>query len=151
MSWFARLFASRQRQPDCMEIVSEYGAVVDQTHGQLNGIVSTDVLPYSKQQIKAALIQAAYLLKDDPKQLEALGSGYVALADFQPNAPLPKKKPPTLEEGMAMSEAEFLAFMKEQEVRRPVDLKEAKKALAEAKQLLGEWQRYMTSLGVANA
>jgi hypothetical protein len=134
-----------------MDIVSEYGAVIEQTHGRLNGIVSAEILPYSKQQIKAALIQAAYLLKDDPKQLEVLRSGYVALADFQPNAPLPKKKSPSLEEGMAMNEAEFLAFMNEQKVQRPVDLNEGKKALAEAKQLLSEWQRYMASLGVSNA
>jgi len=151
VNWFSRLFASPTKRPSCLEIVSAYGAVIEDTHGRANGMISTDVLPYSKQRIKAALIEAALLFKDDPKQLEFLGEGYIALADFQPNAPMPKGRLPSLEEANAMSQDEFLAFMDEQQVPRQVDAVEGKRALAEAKQLIGEWQRYMKALGVSNA
>jgi hypothetical protein len=124
---------------------------MEETHGDLNGLINVDVLPYSKAEIKAAIIEAAFLFKDDATQLDALGQGYVALADFQPNALMPKRKRPSLEEAKAMGEAEFLALMKERQLPRPVDHDEANSALSEAKQLLAEWQGYMTALGVPNA
>ena len=89
MGLIKKFFGKKQEQPLkamtpelAIEIIQEYGAIMQNNSPQSGGVADISNLPYLKSQIKEALI-IGLKLDDDPKMQEAFKIGYIKLADWQ--------------------------------------------------------------------
>ncbi len=70
------------------KIVRDYGVVIESLENQLGMLVPMSLLPYPKEDIRAALIRSIELTTDDVMK-EALTVGLLILDDFIPNEEVP--------------------------------------------------------------
>ncbi len=70
------------------EIVRGYGVVIESLENQLGMPVPMSLLPYPKEDIRAALIRSIELTPDDVMK-EALKVGLLVLDDFVPDEEVP--------------------------------------------------------------
>ncbi len=70
------------------EIVRDYGVVIESLENQLGMLVPMSLLPYPKEDIRAALIRSIELTTDDVMK-EALKVGLLFLDDFIPDEEVP--------------------------------------------------------------
>jgi len=89
MGLIKKFFGKKQEQPFkamtpelAIEIIQEYGAVMQNNSPQSGGVADISNLPYLKSQIKEALI-IGLKMNDDPQTQEAFIIGYMKLADWQ--------------------------------------------------------------------
>ncbi len=66
------------------KIVRDYGVVIESLETQLGMLVPMSLLPYPKEDIRAALIRSIELTTDDVMK-EALKVGLLVLDDFIPD------------------------------------------------------------------
>ena len=150
MSWFSRLFGSEKRDPTSLDIVAEYGSVLEKSQMDWTGVHDVSNLPFDKDRIKAAIFDAAAEFRDVPKQIEALGAGLMILGRFQPlsNGLMQMPKP---EEVEAMDEEEFKDHIQTMVARKDGDMSASKAAAAESAAIMAEWKAHLKSLGIPNA
>ena len=70
------------------KIVRDYGVVIESLENQLGMLVPMSLLPYPKEDIRAALIRSIELTTDDVMK-EALKVGLLVLDDFIPDEEVP--------------------------------------------------------------
>ena len=70
------------------KIVRDYGVVIESLENQLGVLVPMSLLPYPKEDIRAALIRSIELTTDDVMK-EALKVGLLVLDDFVPDEEVP--------------------------------------------------------------
>ncbi len=70
------------------KIVRDYGVVIESLENQLGALVPMSLLPYPKEDIRAALIRSIELTTDDVMK-EALTVGLLVLDDFVPDEEVP--------------------------------------------------------------
>ena len=70
------------------KIVRDYGVVIESLENQLGVLVPMSLLPYPKEDIRAALIRSIELTTDDVMK-EALKVGLLVLDDFIPDEEVP--------------------------------------------------------------
>ncbi len=70
------------------KIVRDYGVVIESLENQLGMLVPMSLLPYPKEDIRAALIRSIELTTDDVMK-EALKVGLLFLDDFIPDEEVP--------------------------------------------------------------
>ncbi len=70
------------------KIVRDYGVVIESLETQLGVLVPMSLLPYPKEDIRAALIRSIELTPDDVMK-EALKVGLLVLDDFVPDEEVP--------------------------------------------------------------
>ncbi len=70
------------------KIVRDYGVVIESLENQLGTQVPMSLLPYPKEDIRAALIRSIELTTDDVMK-EALKVGLLFLDDFIPDEEVP--------------------------------------------------------------
>ena len=70
------------------KIVRDYGVVIENLENQLGVLVPMSLLPYPKEDIRAALIRSIELTTDDVMK-EALKVGLLVLDDFVPDEEVP--------------------------------------------------------------
>ncbi len=70
------------------KIVRDYGVVIESLEHQLGVLVPMSLLPYPKEDIRAALIRSIELTTDDVMK-EALKVGLLVLDDFVPDEEAP--------------------------------------------------------------
>ncbi len=70
------------------KIVRDYGVVIESLENQLGMLVPMSLLPYPKEDIRAALIRSIELTRDDVMK-EALKVGLLVLDDFIPDEEVP--------------------------------------------------------------
>jgi hypothetical protein len=70
------------------KIVRDYGVVIESLENQLGVLVPMSLLPYPKEDIRAALIRSIELTTDDVMK-EALKVGLLVLDDFVPDEAVP--------------------------------------------------------------
>ncbi len=70
------------------KIVRDYGVVIESLETQLGMLVPMSLLPYPKEDIRAALIRSIELTTDDVMK-EALKVGLLVLDDFVPDEEVP--------------------------------------------------------------
>ncbi len=66
------------------KIVRDYGVVIESLENQLGMLVPMSLLPYPKEDIRAALIRSIEVTTDDVME-EALKVGLLVLDDFIPD------------------------------------------------------------------
>ena len=74
--------SKKKVETDIYKIINEYGAVLMKTH-QFPIAFPESILPYSKSEIKIAILGALEEVDDD-STIEQLKIGYSSLADFVP-------------------------------------------------------------------
>jgi len=70
------------------KIVRDYGVVIESLENQLGVLVPMSLLPYPKEDIRAAVIRSIELTTDDVMK-EALKVGLLVLDDFVPDEEVP--------------------------------------------------------------
>ncbi len=70
------------------KIVRDYGVMIESLENQLGTQVPMSLLPYPKEDIRAALIRSLELTTDDVMK-EALKVGLLVLDDFVPDEEVP--------------------------------------------------------------
>ena len=70
------------------KIVRDYGVVIESLENQLGVLVPMSLLPYPKEDIRAALIRSIEVTTDDVMK-EALKVGLLVLDDFVPDEEVP--------------------------------------------------------------
>ncbi len=70
------------------KIVRDYGVVIESLENQLGMLVPMSLLPYPKEDIRAALIRSIEVTTDDVMK-EALKVGLLVLDDFIPDEEVP--------------------------------------------------------------
>ncbi len=70
------------------KIVRDYGVVIESLENQLGMLLPMSLLPYPKEDIRAALVRSIELTTDDVKK-EALKVGLLFLDDFIPDEEVP--------------------------------------------------------------
>ncbi len=70
------------------KIVRDYSVVLENLENQLGMLVPMSLLPYPKEDIRAALIRSIELTRDDVMK-EALKVGLLVLDDFIPDEEVP--------------------------------------------------------------
>ena len=70
------------------KIVRDYGVVIESLENQLGMLVPMSLLPYPKEDIRAALIRSIEVTTDDVMK-EALKVGLLVLDDFVPDEEVP--------------------------------------------------------------
>ncbi len=70
------------------KIVRDYGVVIESLENQLGMLVPMSLLPYPKEDVRAALIRSIELTTDDVMK-EALKVGLLVLDDFIPDEEVP--------------------------------------------------------------
>ncbi len=70
------------------EIVRDYSVVIESLENQLGMLVPMSLLPYPKEDIRAALIRSIEVTTDDVMK-EALKVGLLVLDDFVPDEEVP--------------------------------------------------------------
>ena len=70
------------------KIVRDYGVMIESLENQLGTQVPMSLLPYPKEDIRAALIRSIELTTDDVMK-EALKVGLLVLDDFVPDEEVP--------------------------------------------------------------
>lgn len=70
------------------KIVRDYGVVIESLENQLGVLVPMSLLPYPKEDIRAALIRSIEVTTDDVMK-EALKVGLLVLDDFVPDKEVP--------------------------------------------------------------
>ena len=70
------------------KIVRDYGVVIESLENQLGVLVPMSLLPYPKEDIRAALIRSIEVTTDDVMK-EALKVGLLVLDDFVPDEAVP--------------------------------------------------------------
>ncbi len=70
------------------KIVRDYGVVIESLETQLGMLVPLSLLPYPKEDIRAALIRSIELTTDDVMK-EAIKVGLLVLDDFIPDEEVP--------------------------------------------------------------
>ncbi len=70
------------------KIVRDYGVVIESLENQLGMLVPMSLLPYPKEDIRAALLRSIELTTDDVMK-EALKVGLLVLDDFIPDEEVP--------------------------------------------------------------
>ncbi len=70
------------------KIVRDYGVVIESLETQLGMLVPMSLLPYPKEDIRAALLRSIELTTDDVMK-EALKVGLLVLDDFIPDEEVP--------------------------------------------------------------
>ena len=70
------------------KVVRDYGVVIESLENQLGVLVPMSLLPYPKEDIRAALIRSIELTTDDVMK-EALKVGLLVLDDFVPDEEVP--------------------------------------------------------------
>ncbi len=70
------------------KIVRDYGVVIESLEHQLGVLVPMSLLPYPKEDIRAALIRSIEVTTDDVMK-EALKVGLLVLDDFIPDEEVP--------------------------------------------------------------
>ncbi len=70
------------------KIVRDYGVVIESLETQLGMLVPMSLLPYPKEDIRAALIRSIEVTTDDVMK-EALKVGLLVLDDFIPDEEVP--------------------------------------------------------------
>jgi hypothetical protein len=70
------------------KIVRDYGVVIESLENQLGMLVPMSLLPYPKEDIRAALIRSIELTTDDVMK-EALKVGLLFLDDYIPDEEVP--------------------------------------------------------------
>ncbi len=70
------------------KIVRDYGVVIESLEHQLGVLVPMSLLPYPKEDIRAALIRSIEVTTDDVMK-EALKVGLLVLDDFVPDEEVP--------------------------------------------------------------
>ncbi len=70
------------------KIVRDYGVVIESLENQLGMLFPMSLLPYPKEDIRAALVRSIELTTDDVKK-EALKVGLSVLDDFIPDEEVP--------------------------------------------------------------
>jgi len=70
------------------KIVRDYGVVIENLENQLGVLVPMSLLPYPKEDIRAALIRSIEVTTDDVMK-EALKVGLLVLDDFIPDEEVP--------------------------------------------------------------
>ena len=70
------------------KIVRDYGVVIESLENQLGVLVPMSLLPYPKEDIRAALIRSIEVTTDDVMK-EALKAGLLVLDDFVPDEEVP--------------------------------------------------------------
>ncbi len=70
------------------KIVRDYGVVIENLENQLGVLVPMSLLPYPKEDVRAALIRSIELTTDDVMK-EALKVGSLVLDDFVPDEAVP--------------------------------------------------------------
>ena len=56
MSWLSRIFGSADREPTSLDIVSEYGSVLETAQRGWSGLFDMTDLPFEKTRIKKRMI-----------------------------------------------------------------------------------------------
>ena len=75
---------------DFIKIIHSYGEILENNAPIPGTVADINKLPYSKQEIKNAIIQALKTM-DDPKMKEYLKGGYIMLSDWQDGVDLTSK------------------------------------------------------------
>ena len=70
------------------KIVRDYGVVIESLETQLEMLLPMSLLPYPKEDVRAALIRSIELTTDDVMK-EALKVGLLVLDDFIPDEEVP--------------------------------------------------------------
>ncbi len=70
------------------KIVRDYSVVIESLENQLGMLLPMSLLPYPKEDIRAALVRSIELTTDDVKK-EALKVGLLFLDDFIPDEEVP--------------------------------------------------------------
>ncbi len=70
------------------KIVRDYGVVIESLENELGMLVPMSLLPYPKENIRAALLRSIELTTDDVMK-EALKVGLLVLDDFIPDEEVP--------------------------------------------------------------
>jgi len=132
-----------------LDVVSEYGAVLEKAQMNWTGLHDVSVLPFDKARIKAAILDVANDFRDYPEQIESLGAGFVMLGSFQSlNSTImtwPKSK-----EVEVMEDDDLIKHAKKL-FERNEDLSDAAIAADESSELLAEWKAHLKMLGIDNA
>ncbi len=71
------------------KIVRDYGVVIESLENQLGMLLPMSLLPYPKEDIRAALIRSIEVTTTDDVMKEALKVGLLVLDDFIPDEEVP--------------------------------------------------------------
>ena len=136
MSWFWQR-KKQPTQPDWADVIGDYGTVLESNKPGVGGSQPAEALPYDKETIKSALIEAANQDNLPDQMLNALGVAYVSLANFRAGGGESRTPKPSVDEVRNMTKEQLTDFAKQWDSQGEVAMAEA--ILADSKILMDEW------------